>query len=246
MAIDPVLTAFRISNAPEEMDTDMKQAFPAHQFPHGSSHPRSTRHQRHEPSPSTQPLSNPISNSATMGTEQRRTTKLAPMSLQASPSPSLSEQPFALHGILPGLYLSSFPHDILPRDIKYILNLSTQPHPPFPSSSSPSSHVEILHLPLSDIPDITPYLQPILKFILRSLQSVSSNAGTHPKRRSKVLVYCVQGVDVSAAAVVAFICYTMYVSSGQALAFLKSRKADVNPKERFLVQIDGFSGRESC
>ncbi|KAL2060077.1 hypothetical protein VTL71DRAFT_9899 [Oculimacula yallundae] len=166
------------------------------------------------------------------------------------PTTSLSEDtqtpsinpasPFEMFEILPNLYLSRFPDleqlskgEEGKEGITHVLNMCTQPHP-IPSSTS-AREIEVLHIPLLDIDDITPHIPTILEFIERGV-----------KQDGNVLVHCALGINRSAAAVIAYLCHVKGCDAEEALGWLKQRKADVRPCRMFLGQIDRWFGRQGA
>jgi protein-tyrosine phosphatase len=133
--------------------------------------------------------------------------------------------PYTKFEILPSLFLSRFPKEIL-DDITHVLNMCTKPHPPDSSRT-------YLHIPLDDIDNIKPHIQNILGFVNHALET-----------KGKVLVHCALGLNRSVAAIVAYVCHRKNTNSFEALKFVKEKKPDVKPSALFLKQIDQFFNRE--
>ncbi len=129
--------------------------------------------------------------------------------------------------IIPGLDLSAFP-DKVNSKYTHVLNMCMTPNPP--ASHDPAT--EILHIQLLDWDNITPHIPRIVRYIDSALQ--------HSNNR--VLVHCALGINRSASAVTTYLCRRNNSNSSTALAYLKSKKPDVQPSVLFLQQIDQYFG----
>jgi hypothetical protein len=133
----------------------------------------------------------------------------------------------------------------IPWDVTHVLNMCTIPSAPDPSRT-------YLQIPLLDWDDMSPHIDSIVSFISSAL--TTSSVTTYPptsqlsttKKRFTVLVYCALGINRSAAAVIAYLCWKNEGwRTEQAVGFLKERKGDVRPSAVFLDQIDRHFERKT-
>jgi len=145
-------------------------------------------------------------------------------------APLLSHPPEAtistMFEVFPGLYISKIPKAI-PHTITHVLNMCLDTN-----DLEISSTYKYKHIPIGDWDDITDQIATINAFIDSALQA-----------EGKVLVHCFQGINRSAAAIIAYLCHREEIDSTTALRFLKEKKGDVAPTVLFLKKIDSFYGR---